>query len=300
MGRCPGGGGASRGYGGLLRAGRYLWRGSLPRHRGRAARAGPLVRGAGRGDLRSGPRIGPGDPLRSHRSAAGLEAPRQPSGAPGGVCHRLANTRARPDRSPDSPEPLPAAGRRPRRSEPPPRANGRDDRAPHAGARGRGRERSVALELRDCTFFGPALPEPFVKFELEAASPQARAPAADDAATRAASFASFWEAYRRKLRDLGEHGGDRPRREPRPRTAGRPARATGRLERQEERRHTRGRRGRGLAPPGRRRRPVCSARGPSTPAPIWTPRPVAGRPIASAPAGSRSACCWPRASGSGS
>ena len=26
----------------------------------------------------------------------------------------------------------------------------------------------MALDLRDCTFFGPALPEPFVKFQLEA------------------------------------------------------------------------------------------------------------------------------------
>ena len=25
----------------------------------------------------------------------------------------------------------------------------------------------MALELRDCTFHGPALPEPFVKFQLE-------------------------------------------------------------------------------------------------------------------------------------
>jgi hypothetical protein len=66
----------------------------------------------------------------------------------------------------------------------------------------------MALELRDCTFYGPALPEPFVKFQLErelnkrnllgrTTGPEGRA------------LEERWEVFRRKLRQLGEQGGDR-------------------------------------------------------------------------------------------
>jgi len=66
----------------------------------------------------------------------------------------------------------------------------------------------MALELRDCTFYGPALPESFVKFQLErelnkrnllgrTTGPEGRA------------LEERWEVFRRKLRQLGEQGGDR-------------------------------------------------------------------------------------------
>lgn len=66
----------------------------------------------------------------------------------------------------------------------------------------------MALDLlRDCTFFGPALPEPFVKFELEKHLRERQLlPRADGAEGRA--LQERWEVYRRKLRALGEHGGD--------------------------------------------------------------------------------------------
>ncbi|MEI7732685.1 MAG: hypothetical protein WCO56_24145 [Verrucomicrobiota bacterium] len=60
--------------------------------------------------------------------------------------------------------------------------------------------------ITDCTFTGPALPEPFVKFNLEAelnrlgllpkaAGPEARA------------LNEHWQFVRRKLRNLVSHGG---------------------------------------------------------------------------------------------
>ncbi|MBI3846554.1 MAG: hypothetical protein HY292_18150 [Planctomycetes bacterium] len=64
----------------------------------------------------------------------------------------------------------------------------------------------MTLELRDVTFFGPALPEPFVKFQLEGLLlkrgllPKATGPAGKQLQER-------WEVYRRKLRALGEQGG---------------------------------------------------------------------------------------------
>lgn len=66
----------------------------------------------------------------------------------------------------------------------------------------------MALDLlRDCTFFGPALPEPFVKFELEKHLRERQLlPRADGAEGRA--LQERWEVYRRKLRALGEQGGD--------------------------------------------------------------------------------------------
>ncbi len=65
----------------------------------------------------------------------------------------------------------------------------------------------MTLEIRhDTTFFGPALPEPFVQFQLEGLLlkrgllPKATGPAGKQLQDR-------WEVYRRKLRDLGDQGG---------------------------------------------------------------------------------------------
>lgn len=65
----------------------------------------------------------------------------------------------------------------------------------------------MVLDLRDMSFAGAALPEPFVKFELEDVLTKwklLRRPSAAEA--RALDDA--WEQYRRKLRNLGEAGGD--------------------------------------------------------------------------------------------
>lgn len=60
----------------------------------------------------------------------------------------------------------------------------------------------MALELLDhCRFTGPALPEPFVRFDLEAAL------SAADLLPKAKDLADGWDFHRRKLRDLGERGG---------------------------------------------------------------------------------------------
>jgi hypothetical protein len=66
----------------------------------------------------------------------------------------------------------------------------------------------VALLLPDCSFFGPALPEPFVKFELERLL-RARDLLPDTRGESARILLADWEAYRRKLRALGEQGGER-------------------------------------------------------------------------------------------
>ncbi len=66
----------------------------------------------------------------------------------------------------------------------------------------------MSLNLRDCTFFGPALPEPFVKFQLEGELLKRKLlPKATGDEGHA--LQKRWEVYRRKLRDLGEQGGDR-------------------------------------------------------------------------------------------
>lgn len=66
----------------------------------------------------------------------------------------------------------------------------------------------MALDLRDCTFFGPALPEPFVKFQLEGELAKRKLlPRAVGDEGRA--LEARWDVYRRKLRALGEQGGDR-------------------------------------------------------------------------------------------
>lgn len=66
----------------------------------------------------------------------------------------------------------------------------------------------MALDLRDCTFFGPALPEPFVRFQLEGELLKRKLlPKATGAEGKA--LQDEWDVYRRKLRALGEQGGDR-------------------------------------------------------------------------------------------
>ncbi|CDH44782.1 Eco57I restriction-modification methylase domain-containing protein [Candidatus Contendibacter odensensis] len=66
----------------------------------------------------------------------------------------------------------------------------------------------MALNLRDCTFFGPALPETFVKYQLEERLRRAEMlPALTGEAGR--TLTAQWEVYRRKLRALGEQGGER-------------------------------------------------------------------------------------------
>jgi len=65
----------------------------------------------------------------------------------------------------------------------------------------------MALELRDCSFFGPALPEPFVKFQLEDELKKRKLlPKAKGKEGRL--IQERWEVYWRKLRSLGEFGQD--------------------------------------------------------------------------------------------
>lgn len=65
----------------------------------------------------------------------------------------------------------------------------------------------MAIELRDCDFFGPALPEPFVKFELEhhlnRLNLLAKSSGADGRVLQ-----HEWEPLYRKLRDLSFQGGE--------------------------------------------------------------------------------------------
>ncbi|BDU73134.1 Eco57I restriction-modification methylase domain-containing protein [Mesoterricola silvestris] len=66
----------------------------------------------------------------------------------------------------------------------------------------------MALSLRDCTFFGPALPEPFVLNNLEGKLNDLRL-LPRNVGDEGRALQQAWEVFRRKLRDLGEHGGDR-------------------------------------------------------------------------------------------
>jgi hypothetical protein len=66
----------------------------------------------------------------------------------------------------------------------------------------------MALELRDCTFNGPALPEPFVKFQLERELSK-RNLLAKTTGAEGRALEDRWDVFRRKLRQLGEQGGDR-------------------------------------------------------------------------------------------
>ena len=65
----------------------------------------------------------------------------------------------------------------------------------------------MALDLRDCGFVGPALPEPFVIFELEKHLRKANLLPGTTGAQAKALPQPTWEAYRRKLRAFGERGG---------------------------------------------------------------------------------------------
>jgi hypothetical protein len=64
----------------------------------------------------------------------------------------------------------------------------------------------MALVLGDCSFSGPALPEPFVKLELDDHLVKAKLLAKRTGA-EAKRIEDGWEVVRKKLRLLGEHGG---------------------------------------------------------------------------------------------
>jgi len=66
----------------------------------------------------------------------------------------------------------------------------------------------MALELRDCSSHGPALPEPFVKFQLERELSK-RNLLAKTTGAEGRALEERWDVLRRKLRQLGEQGGDR-------------------------------------------------------------------------------------------
>ena len=66
----------------------------------------------------------------------------------------------------------------------------------------------MALELRDCSFHGPALPEPFVRFQLERELSK-RNLLAKTTGAQGRALEDRWDVFRRKLRQLGEQGGDR-------------------------------------------------------------------------------------------
>ena len=60
----------------------------------------------------------------------------------------------------------------------------------------------MALSLRDCTFFGPALPEPFVLNNLEGKLNDLRL-LPRNVGDEGRALQQTWEVFRRKLRDLG-------------------------------------------------------------------------------------------------
>lgn len=64
----------------------------------------------------------------------------------------------------------------------------------------------MTFDLRDCSFSGPALPEPFVKFELETHLANAKL-LRKASGPEAKALAAEWEVLRRKLRALGDNGG---------------------------------------------------------------------------------------------
>lgn len=64
----------------------------------------------------------------------------------------------------------------------------------------------MALDLADCQFEGPALPEPFVKFELEKELSRLRL-LPKTTGTEGRQIRENWNVYRRKLRDLTNSGG---------------------------------------------------------------------------------------------
>lgn len=64
----------------------------------------------------------------------------------------------------------------------------------------------MTFDLRDCSFSGPALPEPFVKFELETHLTNAKL-LRKTSGPEAKALAAEWEVLRRKLRALGDNSG---------------------------------------------------------------------------------------------
>jgi hypothetical protein len=64
----------------------------------------------------------------------------------------------------------------------------------------------MALDLRDCSFFGPALPEPFVKFDLERELNK-RNLLRKRTGSEGKALEAAWELIRRQLRELGDAGG---------------------------------------------------------------------------------------------
>jgi hypothetical protein len=65
----------------------------------------------------------------------------------------------------------------------------------------------MTLSLRDCTFAGPALPEPFVKFELERQLAKL-SPLPKGVGAEGRALQTQWDTFRSKLRALGDSGGD--------------------------------------------------------------------------------------------
>lgn len=65
----------------------------------------------------------------------------------------------------------------------------------------------MTLDLRDCDFTGPAMPEPFVKFRLEDLLARKKLLTRLQA-PEAKKLKERWDVYRRKLRALGEQGGE--------------------------------------------------------------------------------------------
>ena len=67
----------------------------------------------------------------------------------------------------------------------------------------------MSFELNDCSFFGPALPEPFAKFDLDALLKKENL-LPSTTGDEAKAIKDFWAFYRKKLRLLGERGGPVP------------------------------------------------------------------------------------------
>jgi hypothetical protein len=64
----------------------------------------------------------------------------------------------------------------------------------------------MALDLTDCQFQGPALPEPFVKLDLEKELSRLKR-LSKSTGEDGKRLTERWEVYRRKLRELGAGGG---------------------------------------------------------------------------------------------
>lgn len=64
----------------------------------------------------------------------------------------------------------------------------------------------MPLDLRDCSFIGPALPEPFVKFQIERLL-RKESLLPKDSGPDGQALQSRWDSFRRKLRLLGDQGG---------------------------------------------------------------------------------------------